>query len=171
GFRSLISSDVIGSFVARGNSLIDSSVAIEGNAQVATALANLASNTLSIEATALDGYSGYAPGSALSSAQIAGADLEATSDMRIAATGEVIDGSVAIRDNSNVALAHMNDAVNQAGIEAVQIGELSGADAELFTDPGWPALAIGDHVLANNQMADGSVTATASTHGFNGGLD
>src|SRR5690606_36493956 len=34
GFRSVISSDVIGSFVARGNSLIDSSVAIEGNAQV-----------------------------------------------------------------------------------------------------------------------------------------
>jgi len=171
GFRSLISSDVVGSFVARGNSLIDSSVAIEDNSQVATALANLASNNLSIEATSLGDYSGYAPGSALSSAQIAGADLEATADMGIAATGEVIDGSVAIRGNSNVALAHMNDAVNQVRIEAVQIGELSGADAELFTDPGWPGLAVGDHVLANNQMADGSVIATASTHGFNGGLD
>ncbi|PTD27832.1 beta strand repeat-containing protein [Sphingomonas fennica] len=171
GYRPLISSDIVGSFEARGGSIIDSSVAIEGNAQVATALANLASNSLSIEATALDDWGGYAPGSALSSAQIAGADLEATSDMRIAATGEVIDGSVAIRDNSNVALAHMNDAVNQAKIEAVQIGELSGADAELFTDPGWPGLAVGDHVLANNQMADGSVTVTAATHGLNGGFD
>ena len=170
GYRPLISSDIVGSFEARGSSIIDSSIAIEGNAQVVNALANLASNSLSIEARALDDYS-YAPGSALSSAQIAGADLEATSDMRIAATGEVLDGSVAIRDNSNVALAHMNDAVNQVRIGAVQIGELSGADAELFTDPGWPGLAVGDHVLANNQMADGSVTATAATHGFNGGLD
>src|SRR5690606_28261965 len=65
----------------------------------------------------------------------------------------------------------MNDAVNQVRIGAVQIGELSGADAELFTDPGWPGLAVGDHVLANNQMAEGSVTATASIHGFNGGFD
>jgi len=170
GYRPLISSDIVGSFEARGSSIIDSSVAIDGNAQVATALANLASNSLSIEARALDDYS-YAPGSALSSAQIAGADLEATSDMGIAATRDVIDGSVAIRGNSNVALAHMNDAVNQAKIEAVQIGELSGADAGLFTDPGWPGLAVGDHVLANNQMADGSVTATAATHGLNGGFE
>ena len=171
GFRPLISSDVVGAFDVRGDSVINSSVAIDGNGQIATALANLASNSLSIDATALEDAGGAAPGSALSSTQIAAADLTATSDMRLSAPGYVTDGSVAIRDNNNVALAHMNDAVNRAAIEAVQIGELSGGNAQLFTDPGVPGLAVGDHVLANNQMAEGSVTAATSTRIRSSGQD
>lgn len=170
GFRPLISSGIVGGFEVRGDSVHNSSVTIDGNSQMATALANLASNSLSIDATAL-GDAGGAPGSALSSTQIAAADLSATSDMRLLAPGYVTGGSVGLRDNSNVALAHMNDAVNRAAIEAVQIGELSGGNGALFTDPGMPGYAVGDHVLANNQMAEGSVTASASTRVRSSGHD
>ncbi|OYW88962.1 MAG: hypothetical protein B7Z20_01325 [Sphingobium sp. 32-64-5] len=158
-----ISSDVTGRLAGVGNSIIGSSVAIEGNSQTATVLANLASNDLSINATSLGSNFDIAPGTALSSTQIGIADLAATSDLMIDATGYVVDGSVGIADNSNGALAHMNDAVNQASIDAVQIWELSGAGAELFTDPGLPGLAVGDHVLANSQLADGGVAAVAQT--------
>lgn len=158
-----ISSRIAGGITARGDSVIRSSVAIEGNSQTATALANLASNDLSIEATSLGGDMDTAPGSALSSTQVGVADLWATSDLKIGATGHVVDGSIAVSNNRNVALAHMNDAANQANIGAVQIGTLSGTDAELFTDPGMPGLATGDQVLASSQFANGSVTATALT--------
>lgn len=158
-----ISSQVAGGITARGDSVIRSSIAIEGNSQTATALANLASNDLSIEATSLGSDMDTAPGSALSSTQVGVADLWATSDLKIGATGHVVDGSIAVSNNRNVALAHMNDAANQANIGAVQIGTLSGTDAELFTDPGMPGLATGDQVLANSQFANGSVTATALT--------
>jgi len=158
-----ISSDISGRLAGVGDSIIRSSVNIEGNSQTATALANLASNDLIIEATSLGGAMDRAPGSALSSTQIGVADLSATSDLVIDATGYVVDGSIRVESNSNTALAHMNDAANQMAINAVQIGELSGANAELFTDPDLPGLAVGDHVLANNQLANGRVTATALT--------
>ena len=158
-----VSSDISGRLAGVGDGIFRSSVAIEGNSQAATALANLTSNALTIEATSLGGTMDGAPGSALSSTQIGAADLSATSDLVIDATGYVVDGSVRIGSNNNTALAHMNDAANQMVIGAVQIGELSDANAKLFTDPNLPGLAIGDHVLANNQLADGYVTATALT--------
>lgn len=166
-----IETGVTGRLAGPGNSIIASSVEIEDNSQSATALANLASNDLSIEANSLGSDTRAAPGSALSSTQIGIADLSATSDLVIDATGYVVDGSVSVSGNSNTALAHMNDAVNQATIGAVRVGELSGADAELFTDPGLPGLAIGDHVLASNQFAEGSVVAIASTTANNADED
>jgi len=158
-----ISSDVMGWLAVTGGDVIRSSLAIEDNSQVAAALANLAANTLSVDATALGGNGSVASGSALSSTQVGVADLSAASDLRIGATGNVVDSSVALSGNSNSALAHMNDASNTVSIHAVQIGELSGTDAQLYTDPGMPGLAVGDHVLANSQYADGSVTASALT--------
>ena len=148
-----------------GNGAVRSALEVTGNSQTASALGNGAANSLTIAATALGSEEDRAPGSALSSTQAAYTSVDAVSDMRLGATTEAVDSSLLLSGNSNVARARMNDATNSIAVDAVSAGSLSGEPAAALADVGYASQVMGDHVLASNQIADGSVSATAVTNG------
>lgn len=150
---------------AAGDGAVRSALKVTGNSQTASALGNGAANSLTIAATTLGGAEEPAPGSALSSTQAAYTSVDAVSNMRLGATTEAVDSSLLLSGNSNVARARMNDATNSLAVDAVSAGSLSGEPAAALVDVGYGSQVMGDHVLASNQIADGSVSATAVTTG------
>ena len=160
-----VSSDVNGKFAATGGNVLDSALAVEGNSQSSAARGNVASNALSLTAVDLGGDDELAPGTALSSFQAADGNVRATSDLVLDATNSATNSRLSIASNSNAAFAQINGAENAATIDAVRIGELSGDNAVAQVRTGQPGAAVGDHVVANNQMASGSAIASAMTKG------
>lgn len=148
-----------------GNGAVRSALKVTGNSQTASALGNGAANSLTIAATTLGGAEEPAPGSALSSTQAAYTNVDAVSDMQLGVTTAAVDSSLLLSNNSNVVRAHMNDATNSLGVDTLSAGSLSGEPAAALVDVGYASQVMGDHVLASNQIADGSVSATAVTTG------
>ncbi|WP_298195208.1 hypothetical protein [Novosphingobium sp.] len=151
---------------ATGDGAVRSTLDITGNSQTASALGNGADNSLTIAATALGAEDSVAPGSALSSTQAAYTSVDAVSDMQLGVTTAAVDSNLLLSDNSNIAQARMNDASNSLAVDAVSVGSLSGEPATAQADIGYSSRVVGDHVLASNQVADGSVSATAVTTGL-----
>lgn len=141
----------------------NASLAVDGNSQQARALANTAVNRLGLTATTIDGDEGPAAGTALSSSQIANADVEARSKLTLGTTGQLDGSSASLTDNRNTALAVINDVDNGLTVEATQIGAVRGLQAVLNADWDGGVHAVADHVLANSQIASGSVMASAVT--------
>lgn len=148
-----------------GDGAARSALKVTGNSQTASALGNGAANSLTIAATTLGGAEEPAPGSALSSTQAAYTNVDAVSDMQLEVTTAAVDSSLLLSGNSNVARAHMNDVTNSLGVDTLSAGSLSGESAAALVDVGYGSQIMGDHVLASNQVADGSVSATAVTTG------
>jgi len=151
---------------AAGDGAVRSTLDITGNSQTASALGNGAANSLTIAATALGAEDSVAPGSALSSTQAAYTSVDAFSDMQLGVTTAAVDSNLLLSGNSNVAQARINDASNSLAVDAVSAGSLSGEPATAQADIGYSSRVVGDHVLASNQVADGSVSATAVTTGL-----
>ncbi|MEP7007322.1 MAG: hypothetical protein ABI810_15155 [Sphingomonas bacterium] len=141
------------------NGATGSSFALEDNAQQATAIGNTVANRLSVSATDL-GDGGQGAGTSLASSQFGQATVSATSDAGWLSGGH--SGSLtSLSGNSNVALASINDADNALSIDAVTAGGASVTDAA--SGRFGPPSARGDHVLTNQQFANGSVAAFVTT--------
>ncbi|WP_145200051.1 beta strand repeat-containing protein [Sphingobium sp. B2] len=161
-----IASDVVGHFAATGASVAESSLSIADNSQLSIARGNDAANRLDLNATNLRGDQ-LAPGTALSSYQVAAANVAATSDLLLELTGTAQHSALALSNNRNTAFAQINGVDNAMTIDAVHIGALSGDNAAADIWAGAPGTVAGDHVLANNQSASGEATATALTAASN----
>jgi hypothetical protein len=140
--------------------LLDSSLEVDGNSQSSRAVANTATNSVTVEATNL------AAGSALASNQTSAADVSATSGVDIFAPVASDGSSISMSDNSNLAVAVINNAANTLTVDvtnAVPVGVAIDALADVDTD----AVAFGDHVLTNQQVASTAATASAVTQIYN----
>ncbi|MBB3862454.1 hypothetical protein GGQ88_003755 [Novosphingobium hassiacum] len=161
-----VEASAFGAFGAvAGEGAVRSALNVTGNSQTASALGNGAVNSRTIAATTLGEGNDPAPGSALSSAQMASASVNAVSDMQLGVTSAAVDSGLLLSANSNVARAGMNDATNSLAVDALRTGTLSGEPASVLADAGFSRQVMGDHVLASNQIADGSVNAMAVTTG------
>lgn len=158
-----VASNVAGHFAATGAFVADSSLSIADNSQSSIARGNDAANRLDLTATNLGGDDELAPGTALSSYQVAAANVGATSDLLLELTGTAQHSALALSDNRNTAFAQINGVDDAMTVDAVHIGALSGDNAAADIWAGAPGTVAGDHVLANNQSASGEATATALT--------
>ena len=160
-----ISSAIYGKFVVNGyGGLDDSSVSLSDNTQRATAVANTASNALTLSATSISADNGPAAGAAVSSIQFGQADVHATSAMRLVANGgSLTHSNASVSGNANQSVAVINDVANKLAISATGAGSLTGFDAIGSVNVYGPPYATGDQSLANQQFASGSATADSIT--------
>ncbi len=161
-----IASRVHGAFAidaAEGATISGSSLAISGNTQSATAVANTTGNTLALDGT------NVSAGSALASDQWADALVSALSNLEIFAPAAVNGSSVDISGNTNTALGVINDATNTLTVTGTNIASLGTAGEVVLTGDlvGDLWSATGDHVLSNRQTAFTAVDATALTQIYN----
>lgn len=153
-----INSNVYGSFFINaqpGAAITRSSLSVSGNTQMAEARANIAGNSLTLEGTGLTAVS------ALQSAQSSSAAVNASSNLNLFAPGAVSDSSVLLSNNSNIALAVINDATNSLTAKGSQVGTGQAGNSSvggLFGDT-----LSAEQLLANQQMATTNVSSTAST--------
>jgi len=153
-----INSNVHGSFFISaqpGAAISGSSLSVSGNTQMAEARANTATNSLMLEGTSVTAVS------ALQSAQMSAAAVNASSNLNLFAPGAVTDSSVLLSNNSNIALAVMNDATNSLTVQGSQVG--SGDVANISVGGDFGDTLTAEHVLANQQAATTTVTSTATT--------
>jgi len=164
-----IAASLVGRFAINGDAWADrSSLAVDDNLEHAGALANTSINRLSIAATGTGDGGGSAAGAALSSSQYGQANVTASSDVKFVALGATDNSAVSLSRDTNEAVATINQADNGLSVDGVQLGSLTGGDSDLVTGPLGPPSASGDHVLANQQFATGSASASAVTRFFNG---
>jgi hypothetical protein len=149
-------------------SIATSSVSVADNFLDSTATSNRARNTLVLNAD-----TGLSAGGALVNSQTS--DSPVTSDVRLRASvgsddfGNVAGSSIALRDNTGVARATGNDAVNvlnARGDTGITGGAATGGSAT--SGAGGVLNAEGTFAMASNQVNTGSVTARA---GFADGED
>ncbi|MGJ7528868.1 beta strand repeat-containing protein [Variovorax sp. GB1P17] len=138
-----------------------SKLSVSGNAQSAEAVANTGTNTIALSAGTVSARS------ALQSTQASGAAVEARSISQAFAPGAVGSSSVRLSDNSNSALAVINDVANKVTVAAGSASSL-GLPA-LVTQGALPGntLATGDQVIANRQSATTSVSSRADLSLYN----
>jgi len=153
-----IDSNVYGSFfidAQPGAAITRSSLSVSGNTQMAEARANIASNSLTLEGTSLTAVS------ALQSVQSSFAAVNASSNLNLFAPGAVSDSSVLLSNNSNIALAVINDATNSLTAKGSQVGTGQAGNSSVGGSFGDTLSA--EQLLANQQMATTNVSSTAST--------
>lgn len=165
-----IAAAVYGRFgVTDAGSMTDhSSIMVDGNDQHANALGNTAIERLAVSATRIAAADDAAAGSALSSAQYGQANVSAVSDLDLETGGNLVASSASLSNNSNQALAAVNDVDNGLSIDAVGIESATGGDVLGGVGSLGSARIVGDHVLASTQFATGSATASAITSLANG---
>jgi hypothetical protein len=122
---------------------------------MAEARANTATNSLMLDGT------GVTAVSALQSAQMSASAVNAASNLNLFAPGAVTDTSVLLSDNSNIALAVMNDATNSLTVKGSQVG--TGQIADISVGGAFGDTLTAEHVLANQQMAATAVSSMATT--------
>ncbi|MDH7972506.1 hypothetical protein QH494_09950 [Sphingomonas sp. AR_OL41] len=152
-----------------------SSLTVDGNTQRANALGNTAVDRLAVSATRIAAGDDIAAGSALSSSQYGQANVSAVSDLDLEMRGNLVASSASLSNNTNQALAAVNDVDNGLTIDAVAIDSATGSDVLAGVGSLGSARIVGDHVLASTQFATGTATAVARTSLANGasssGLD
>ncbi|QHE87196.1 beta strand repeat-containing protein [Hydrogenophaga sp. BPS33] len=153
-----IESNVYGSFfidAQPGAAISGSSLSVSGNTQMAEARANTGTSSLVLDGT------GVTAVSALQSAQMSSSAVSAASSLNLFAPGAVTDTSVLLSNNSNIALAVMNDATNTVTVKGSQVG--TGQAADISVGGTFDDTLTAEHVLANQQAASSAVTSTATT--------
>ena len=141
-----------------------SSISLSDNTQRATAVANTASNALTLSATSIAADNRPAAGAAVSSIQFGQADVHAASAMRLVANVESLTHSNAtVSGNANQSVAVINDVDNKLAISATVAGSLTGSDAVGSVNAYGPPHATADQSLANQQFASGSATVDSTT--------
>lgn len=156
---------------ASGEVLQDSRLSVSSNTQFGEALANTATNRLTLSAT--DAGAGIVPTAALSSTQdatfskqdsnsTANNDVSSTSDMNVYVSAASMGSSIAANGNANTALAVMNNAGNTLSVTGTNLG---GTNGLATTDAGYSATA--DVALNSYQTATGNLASSASTNLYN----
>jgi hypothetical protein len=161
-----VSSKVAAAFgvdTAPGATIDGSTLSVSNNAQSAKAVANTASNAVSLAGTDV------AARSALLSAQGSTAAVVSRSFTQAFAPASVSGSTVSIAKNSNTALGVINDVSNTVAVTGGTSGAGGfGIPAVVLQGPVPNAsLVLGDQVLANIQSAGGLVTTTADTALYN----
>jgi hypothetical protein len=161
-----VSSKVAAAFgvdTAPGATIDGSTLSVSNNAQSAKAVANTASNAVSLAGTDV------AARSALLSAQGSTAAVVSRSLTQAFAPASVSGSTVTIAKNSNTALGVINDVSNTVAVTGGTSGAGGfGIPAVVLQGPVPNAsLVLGDQVLANIQSAGGLVTTTADTALYN----
>lgn len=155
-----LSTSVYGTYAidaAAGAVISGSTLSVSDNSQRGSAVANTATNSLSVTGT------NVASTSALSSAQSGNAAVSAASDLELYAPGAVSASSLDLSRNKNVSLGVINDATNSLSVTASNVTPADAAiNAQLTA-----GTANGDHVLNNAQTATTSVSSTATTRLYN----
>lgn len=162
-----LTSSVYGAFAidaAAGADVSRATLSVSGNSQSATAVANTASNGLKVGDA---NTANLSAGSALLSIQSGDAAVAASSDAELFAPGAVNSSTVTLSDNSNSSVAVINDVTNAVSVAAGNIAPVDVAANVNLTGGILTGTATGDHVLANRQTADTSVTSTATTRLYN----
>lgn len=177
-----LSSSVAGSFAidaTEGTAIARSSLAVSGNSQSASVVANTASNSVALAGT------NVAASAALLSQQSGTSTVHADSALALFAPVASASSSISLSDNKNTSQGVVNDVSNTLSVSGTNLATLSG---------GMPAMvgmlgglndfmgglvgANADHVLMNQQMSGtgdydrsfalpASVTSTASTQLYN----
>ena len=160
-----VASAVYGRFgVADAGTTSDhSSLAVDDNTQGANALGNTAVDRLGVSATGIAAGGDSAAGTALSSSQYGQANVSAVSDLDLETGGELVASRASLSNNSNQALAAINDIDNGLSIDAVRVDTATGGDVLAQVGSLGSARVVGDHVLASTQFATGTATALART--------
>lgn len=155
-----LSTSVYGSFAidtAAGAAIGGSTLSVSDNSQRGSAVANTATNSLSVSGTNLSSTS------ALSSAQGSTAAVSASSDLEVYAPGALATSSLELSRNKNTSLGVINDATNTLSVTAANVAPAGAvANAQLVA-----GTATGDHVLNNAQSASTAVSSTATTRLYN----
>lgn len=151
------------------NYAIDNSLlSVSGNNQSATAVANLADNSLSLTSTDL-ASSPTTTGLASLQETWFGAEVSATSNMQIFAPIQSTGSTISLNDNTNSALGVHNDVVNSLTVIGTNIGSISDNTADLSDSSGSTAYA--DNALNNDQRSSGTLSTTATTNIYNQEID
>jgi len=148
-----------------------SSLTVDGNVQRANALGNTAVDRLAVSATRIAAGEGGAAATALSSAQYGQANVSAVSDLDLETRASLAASSASLSNNSNQALAAVNDVDNGLSVDAVSIDSATGSDVLAGVGSLGSARIVGDHVLASTQFATGTAIAVARTSLVNGTSD
>jgi len=154
---------------ADGDSLLNSSVSIADNILDSTATSNRASNTLALNAaTALTAGGAIANQQNSASAVTSDVVLRASvggddgADPAVITTGALTGSSIVLRDNTGIARAAGNDAVNVLNARAgTAITGVVGSGSSTV-GAGGLLNASGTFATASNQVNSGAVTARAS---------
>lgn len=140
----------------------DSSLSVSDNAQSATTRGNVVTNSISLSATNAE------TGAALSSLQSSdtGSSVAATSTMSVTAPAGMTDSVLALDNNSNTADVAINTATNSVALTEGNVTSISnGVNVTLRSDDTatGPYIATADFVMFNEQTAEGTADATATT--------
>jgi hypothetical protein len=141
-----------------------SNLRVDGNTQSSRAVANTAENSVALNAT------NTAAGASLASNQSSSASVNAASVADFFAPVASSGTGVSISDNTNQALAVINNVSNTLTVEATNADGVTltrNADLDIDTN----LVAAGDHILGNQQTATTSVTASAVTNIYNDEAD
>ncbi|MBB4224702.1 beta strand repeat-containing protein [Variovorax guangxiensis] len=155
-----LSTSVYGTYAidaTAGAAISGSTLSVSDNSQRGSAVANTATNSLSLSGTNVSSTT------ALSSAQSSNAAVSAASDLELYAPGAVSASSVDLSRNKNVSLGVINDVTNTLSVKASNVTPAGAtANAQLVA-----GTATGDNVLNNAQSATTSVSSTATTRLYN----
>ncbi len=159
-----VSSKVAAAFgvdTAPGAAIGNATLSVSGNTQSAKAVANTASNAVTLAGSDVSARA------ALLSAQGSTAAVVSRSFTQAFAPASVSGSSVRIANNANTAVGVINDVSNTLAVTGGTSGGL-GIPAVILQGPG-PAssLALGDLALVNIQSAGTSVTTMADTALYN----
>ncbi|WP_298164242.1 hypothetical protein [Novosphingobium sp.] len=149
---------------AADQTITDSALSVSGNIQYGEALANTATNTLTVSGTDLDATTGTS--AALRSVQTGtSASVDASSDMEVFANAASSGSSIALDRNSNTALGVINNAANTLTATATNFTDAAveaSAGAVVGDDYG-----IAAFTLNNIQSASGTLDTNASSQVYN----
>ncbi len=158
-----LTSTVYGTFaidMTEGADITDSTLTVDGNSQSSRAVANTASNSVELDATNTDA------GAVLASNQASEAAVSALSNVDIFAPVSSDNTSVSMSDNSNLAVAVVNNVSNSLTIDGTNVyPNFTSRDVLLDVDTN--VYGSGDGILLNQQVAQTSATATAVTTIYN----
>lgn len=157
--------DVRGSFLIDSNlnqDITDSRVGITNNRQIAEGTVNTASNSLMIEANAVDPVLGVS--GALASTQRKVGTVNVTSDADVRSNIGSVNSTVMLDNNSSVATGRANNAVNTLAVDGTLVGPATANSANINRNTG---TVSADFALANLQTSGGGLTTTANLDVFN----
>lgn len=148
--------------------ITNATLSVDGNAQVAEAMANTVTNTLSVSATDMDVTA--ATSASLANRQGGTANVDASSDMEVFANVQSNASTITLDGNSNRATGVINNAANSLTVSGTNIaGTGALATVTIVTDD---TKASGSFALNNSQttLATSDLDTTATTNIYNNDL-
>ncbi|KPL66927.1 hypothetical protein SZ64_01735 [Erythrobacter sp. SG61-1L] len=158
-----LTSTVYGTFaidMTEGAEIDDSTLTVDGNSQSSRAVANTATNTLELTATNTDAAA------VLASNQFGASEVSALSNVHIYAPVASDNTSVSMSDNSNLALAVVNNVSNNLTIEGTNVYP-NVISRDVLLDVDSDVYGGGDNILLNQQIANTTAIAEAVTILYN----